>query len=397
MSLARLRLPFAAASSTARLELALPSEREPAEPLALATVATRLEARPVLLVLPVLRLLVTQVQIPARRSAVAARALPWALEEHLLAPANSDHILLGPQTPAGWTALAVAREWLDPWLAELARSGIQVAHWVPEQWLLPWQEGEWSLLVEGETCLLRHAVTLGLRLDLDALEGVLAAQAEPAPGIHLLGRMRETQPVAARLRALGRVVRTGPDRSPWALLVDTPLPAAPGWRLELPASATVSAAGPERARPLWRLGLASLAVVLAFAANQVESLRLESAIAARQAESASLLLQAFPDIRRVVDAETQMRQGLADLQRSSGLLGLLGSVAPVIAAASPPRLEACEYSEAGLMLEVSGDSLLQLDGLTQRLAATPGQDVRLEDVSRSADAVRGRIRLTPRS
>ncbi|RLA44800.1 MAG: type II secretion system protein GspL, partial [Gammaproteobacteria bacterium] len=98
------------------------------------------------------RLLLLSITADERKHIV--KSLPFMLEEQVAA--DIDELQFAYQT-LDKTHLSVAvcsTQKMGEWQALLADYP-GVNRWVPEPLLLPWQEGEWCLVVEGESAVIR--------------------------------------------------------------------------------------------------------------------------------------------------------------------------------------------------------------------------------------------------
>ena len=98
---------------------------------------------------------------------VFAKTLPYTLEDDLVEDIEDLHFSFG-EVENNTVPLALLRfELLDGWLEELSQAGIELKKIVPEQCLLPWQEGSWTLLIDGDRYLLRNGQFAGFALERD--------------------------------------------------------------------------------------------------------------------------------------------------------------------------------------------------------------------------------------
>ena len=90
---------------------------------------------------------------PAEKKHIS-KSLPFTLEEQVAADVDDLHFAYCPLDKDNFAVAIVAREKMAGWqdsLSELPGIG----KWLPEPLLLPWQSGEWCLVVEGDNTIVR--------------------------------------------------------------------------------------------------------------------------------------------------------------------------------------------------------------------------------------------------
>jgi type II secretory pathway component PulL len=113
---------------------------------------------------------------PGRHRSTWMRAIPYALEEHLVDEVEALHFAFGATLDGGRLPVAViAHDTLRGWLAACAAVGITVHAVIPDLLLLPWHEDDWSLLRDGTRLLVRTGRWEGFVTDAEALELLLGA------------------------------------------------------------------------------------------------------------------------------------------------------------------------------------------------------------------------------
>ena len=110
------------------------------------------------------------------------KSLPFTLEEQVAEDIDGLHFAYCGLDKDTLAVAVCARNKMQGWQALLADFP-GISQWRPEPLLLPWQHGEWCLLVEGETVIARLGQCEGFTVEsqmLDAvLQGALAEQPEP--------------------------------------------------------------------------------------------------------------------------------------------------------------------------------------------------------------------------
>lgn len=124
------------------------------------------------LVVPAQKVLLQDVAFSANERRMLRQTLPYDLEEQLVDDVDRQHFALGAIEGTQVPVAIVEKQWLTDWLQRCAQAGLDIKSAVPEQLLLPWREGCWSLWPSDERWLVRVGRYRGF-----ALEPVSAALA----------------------------------------------------------------------------------------------------------------------------------------------------------------------------------------------------------------------------
>jgi type II secretion system protein L len=346
------------------------------------------------LVVPAQRVLVRTLAFDPHERGLLRRTVPYSLEEQLIDDVDDQHFALGPIAGGQVPVAVVARQWLAQWLERCATAGLEVKRALPEQLLLPWREGCWSLRPEPELWLVRidrwrgfalepASAALALQLLLDdaeqlpqqlsiygaqpledllpqlpeLLRGIAAAQPEPAAALPAPG-----QPVIDLLQ--GAFARVLPWRRWWH-----------GWR--------------------WPAGALALAVLVQFVVAGLTHHQLaRQNLALRQQ-----IEQTYRSVEprgALVDAEKQLRRHVAVLQgdRGGGLVPLLQQVGGALTGTAGVKLQNFSYSDrqGEIRLNLQADSFKDVEAV--RLAiADKGLDAQLVGSSADGDKTRAQLRI----
>lgn len=339
--------------------------------------------------------LLTTAAVPSKQRNTLLRAIPYALEDHLIDDVESLHFAIGERLPDGITIpVAVVRHTLIKDVMErCGAEAIAISAAVPEVQLVPYVEGEWTVIVDQDRALVRTGLHAGFSTDRDSLN------------LYLQFALRDLgENPLSRIRVIGQYS-----------LVDVELPEGVEWVQEagdLPTLVMLARDGgnqkwinllqgvySQRARigrliRPWRAAAALVLLVLAvqFAMNLAERYRLQSEHRALLSKIETVYRETFPDARRVVNAKVQMERRLKSLQQGSGagedeFLDLLGRTGPVLKASSGLELTAVDYRNGALTLGLSASSLETLDRLRAQLLSQGGLQVEIQ----SASSVEGRV------
>ena len=312
--------------------------------------------------------------LPSRKRSTWARAVPFALEDYLVEDIETLHFALGGVVDNGYLPVAVVdRTLLSAWLETCDQAGLTPAVVMPDPLLLPWQNDEWSVLLEARRALVRTGRWEGFATERDNL-ALLLAQA--------LAEAGETKP--RRLRVWGasatELAETGVELSP----EDTPIePLAlfasgyqPATVLNLLQGGYSRQAHWGRWLRPWRAAaaLAGMTLLVQIAGQVYDHWRLQREVTALRTEIERTFKDALPEATRIVNPKVQMETRLRELAPSggSGFLELLYQGAQPLAHFPNVTLRGLGYRDGQLDLALEGGDPAVLDRLRQQFERQPG-------------------------
>lgn len=294
------------------------------------------------------------------------QALPNVVEEYLLQDPARCLIVPGPVLPDGQRVIGVIDNgWVDSVLAAFRQRGISVEALWPAQLMLPWREGEWSMMATADQLTVRTGEWSGA--------GWSAGESEEAHRETALGLLAGTLlgPPPARMQvwlaepAWQGTLRmaAGPGDTE---LVFAPVPLVRSAALDL-LSARTGGLRSRLARVDWRLWrgvgvlLAALLAALLLGLN-LQWLQLRSEADDLQAAIRARFKDAFPNAV-MVDPVLQMQRSVSELRLKSGRPGpedfvpLMARFAQAIGPQRQGTVEALEYREGALKIRFSAESV----------------------------------------
>lgn len=155
-------------------------------------------------------------EIPAKQSRYIRQALPFAVEEQLAQDIDSVHLALGEQTGRGFRVAAIDRQRMAIW-QELfeAWQGVRLDAMYPDAALLPVNESQWVLCIDGGDTLVAGAGGEWFRMNTANLGIFTQTLAQPAEdevsariGVTIYGNaadMETNQPFIQQLEGEGRL------------------------------------------------------------------------------------------------------------------------------------------------------------------------------------------------
>ena len=340
----------------------------------LADLSSQSDGARQILVAPSEAVTLHRLALPSRKRSTWARAVPFALEDYLVEDIETLHFALGGAVDGGYLPVAVVdRILLSAWLETCDQAGLTPAAVVPDSLLLPWQNDEWSVLLEARRALVRTGRWEGFATERDNL-ALLLAQA--------LAEAGETKP--RRLRVWGapatELAETEVELSP----EDTPIePLAlfasgyqPATVLNLLQGGYSRQAHWGRWLRPWRAAaaLAGMTLLVQIAGQVYDHWRLQREVTALRTEIEQTFKDALPEVTRIVNPKVQMETRLRELAPSggSGFLELLYQGAQPLAHFPNVTLRGLGYRDGQLDLALEGGDPAVLDRLRQQFERQPG-------------------------
>ncbi|MEZ5577795.1 MAG: type II secretion system protein GspL [Candidatus Competibacteraceae bacterium] len=340
----------------------------------LADLSSQSDGARQILVAPSEAVTLHRLALPSRKRSTWARAVPFALEDYLVEDIETLHFALGGAVDGGYLPVAVVdRILLSAWLETCDQAGLTPAAVVPDSLLLPWQNDEWSVLLEARRALVRTGRWEGFATERDNL-ALLLAQA--------LAEAGETKPRCLRVwgAPATELAETGVELSP----EDTPIePLAlfasgyqPATVLNLLQGGYSRQAHWGRWLRPWRAAaaLVGMTLLVQIAGQVYDHWRLQREVTALRTEIERTFKDALPEATRIVNPKVQMETRLRELAPSggSGFLELLYQGAQPLAHFPNVTLRGLGYRDGQLDLALEGGDPAVLDRLRQQFERQPG-------------------------
>lgn len=366
--------------------------REPASTPGAPPASALAAAAEVVVAVPSEDVLLTEVGLSARNRAQLLQALPYAVEDQLLAPVEDLHFAAADAQDGRVGVAVVAKERLRGWLAQLEQAGIRPDRLLPESLALPLAAERATALIDDGRATVRLKPWSAFACALDELPGWLAQlRAELAPlEVHDF-RARPALALAPPVAAYHER-----RRDPLAFLAAADAGAVN--LLDGEFAPRHRRAGGAR---VWRIAAvaAAAALLLAVANLGLEVLQLSRTDARLQTQAADALRRAFPDLDPAQLArsgpEALMRGRIERLRGGAdpgGLLALLGRLAPVLGSSTGIQTRGMEYRNGGFELALRAPDVAAVDGVRERLAAA-GLPAEVTAANPGPEGIDGRIRL----
>ena len=346
------------------------------------------------LVVPAQRVLLQDVAFAASERRLLRQTLPYDLEEQLIDDVDHQHFALGAIDGSQVPVAIVEKRWFEEWLARCEQAGLDIKRALPEQLLLPWQPGSWSLWPTEGRWLVRIGRYRGFALE--PASAALALQLMLDGAADLPERLLvHGEPSAELLEQLPELLRG---------MVETAEP--PQWSPPVEGAPVIDLLQGDLARVLpwrrwwdqWRRPAIALAVVLAvqFIVMGVEHRKLNKQNIALRQQMEAVYRSVEP--RGVInDPELQLKRKVEALRGRQGgaAMPLLLRVGTALKATPDISVQNLTYSErqGEMRLSITAGSFKDIEAV--RLAVEKaGLDAQLVGSNADGDKTRAQLRVT---
>jgi len=321
------------------------------------------------------------------------QALPFLLEEQLAEDVEALHFSTCPLDKTTFGVALCRHAAMAAWqdlLADLP----DLPQWLPEPLLLPWQPGEWCLVLAADAVIVRSGECEGYTVEPELLPLLLAAAAEDAPPRTLIAYGSDQQ------RDLALIPQTLQDRVQWRQgnLCSALMLARDEQPLNLRQGSYAARLPLARWWQQWRIaaGVLGLAVTLQLAATWADYRALSKENLSLRAAVESSYRQAMPQ-GALVDAELQLRRQLDGLRGGGGgggFVRLLEQAGAIMTQRPGTSIVSINYSQRGgeMRLNIVARDFAAVEQLRAGLADA-GLAAVMESSSAQGDSVRARIRV----
>lgn len=360
---------------------------------------------PLLVYVPSSDILLTRVTLPAGRRAQLLTALPFVLEDHVLDDIATLHCALGTRNEAHQYSVAVMKKaQLQNYLDWLATAGLMPRRLQADLFLLPQHKNAWSLLCQDDLALLRHGGSAGFACPMESMQVLLPGllnensdtppayidswQCHPKQQQQLAGltgdiewRSHELPPAADT--GLNLLRQYGPPDGQAVNLLQGAY--APGSRIK------------QYLKP-WITAAALLLVWLAFGlvSDISEYFSLKNQNAQLQQQITAIFKQTFPEVKRIVNPQSQMKSRLRTLRGGSATSGtpfseMLSRVSPITSKVDKLIIHHLKYNPGKLELTLELPSMQSIEALKEQIARDTPYEVEIKSANAGEKNVQGRL------
>ncbi|MDV6315775.1 type II secretion system protein GspL [Idiomarina sp. HP20-50] len=321
----------------------------------------------VIVALPGQDVLLTRVTLPAGTKRHLQRIIPYALEEELASDIEQLHFAWPDAKGDKLPVAVVAKERMDAWLKALSDAGIESAYWIPDCFLLPYQEDVWQAIELGDSVIVRTGAWQGFTVDKEQFAelapALVAEQDNPTEIVHY-GALNWPQSPAPLVAADIEV--------PFTIAAQN---VGGATELNLRQGAYRSQRAKRSVDLPWRAfaAAASVLFILAVLLNGVRYWQLESQREVLNAQAEALYRDAFPGQTRIVNLKVQLQQQLDQLGLGSSdeasVLSVLQQLAPAFKSQPELQLELLRFQNNELRLQATANSFSQFEAFQQAVKA----------------------------
>ncbi|MEH6580470.1 MAG: type II secretion system protein GspL [Halioglobus sp.] len=337
-----------------------------------------------------------KVEFDAAEKKHIAKALPFALEEQLISDIDELHFAIGMETKTRLCAAVCSQRAMESWQTQL-QDFPTATQWIPEPLMLPWQPGEWTLVLEKDYAIVRTGNCEGFSIESALLSGMLQSvlqdSEEPPTAVIVYGQDQAEDEgllpesvrdlIQWRRGDFGAALMLHQDEN----VMINMLQGAYGQRLPL-----------RRWWQQWRtvaallLGAFCLQLVASYASYQ--SLARENVDL--RADIQQSYRRAFPK-GALVDPEKQVRRQLEALQgssHSSAFSRLMSDVGEIVASKPGTQIASLNYNEKGgeMRMNIVASDFETVEAIRVAMMGR-GLDAVMENSNAQGDKVRARLRV----
>lgn len=356
----------------------------------------------VILLVPGEQVVLRSVDIPAKRSSKLLKAVPYALEEDLATDIDDLHFAIGQQENNITPVASVEQRLIEGWTGLCKAHDIQLRAIIPDTLSLPLEANSWSVLIEPNQAIVRTGIYSGFNCHPAMLDALLAAKVSEdsvstVDKINLWLCNNEAE-LKIQLEGLEVIPHTCSEGALSTL--------AQGWKNKQYIDLQQGEFGQthdigNKLRPWkWAAILFGLWAMTGFAKMAFEKHHLTVEKAELAGEIETTYRQVFPAAKKIPGQDI-MRKRVKSMLRDNGhdsttamnLLALLDSSGQTIKNNKDTKLTSVNFKDNLLELNVSANSLSQLDELKTEIAKATGLKTELKSASSSNNKTSAQIRV----
>jgi general secretion pathway protein L len=349
------------------------------------------------LVVPAQKVLLHSVAFAAHERRLLRQTVPYSLEEELIDDVGEQHFALGAVEGEAVPVAVVQRQWLSEWLARCSAAGLDIKRALPEQLLLPWRPGCWTLLAQAEQWLVRLGPYRGFALEPASAALALQLLLDDAAELPERLLVSTAEPLEQLLPQLPELLRGIVEPLENA---DPVLPAVGEPALDLLQGAFARTLPWRRWWREWRRPAIALGIALAvqWGVMLVQHFQLQKRNVALRQQIEQIYRGVEP--RGVVtEPERQLRRKVEALrgQRGGAVMPLLQQVGSAVTGVAGVKIQNMTYNErqGEIRLSLNAAAFKDVEALRGTIAAK-GLNAQLVGSSADGDKTRAQLRITER-
>lgn len=352
-------------------------------------------AAEIVVLVPAEDVLLIETRVNARSAAQRQQAVPYAVEDQLLAAVEDQHFAIHTESDDKVGVAVVSRARMRAWRDRLAVAGIRADAILPESLALPLSPGSATALIDAGQVLTRldrwSSFSCSTRDFPGWLAQVRAAGIETAVDAHDFS--------GEAIHGFENVFAShqGGLRDPLAFLARN-LGKPP---INLLSGEFASGHRQARGTRWWRRAAwaAAALLVLAFVHRGLVVHQLAQDVTRVDTAMSDSLFKTFPDLgaaERSRAPQSVMQDRLERLRggsESSGFLRVLGQIAPLLGRTTRTQMRGLEFRNGILEVGLRAPDVATLDSMREQFSAIPGLSAEVTASIPADTGVDGRIRI----
>ena len=343
---------------------------------------------------PGIDVLLTEAELPKLSQARLRKAVPFALEEQLADDVSNLHFALGNAEEGKLLPVAVVSRlkmeaWLDQINLLLKNPKCTISAMVPDTLALAFKPTAWTVLVKGQSALVRSGEFNGFGCDIENLPVLMASHLNSVDVKPKTIDCYGDNQLELDIKVTHKPLPTHTLNILVSQIKNTPL--------NLLQDEFQVRHQPEQTQQLFRYaGALALACILVITMADIFKISyLSSQEAQLEKQIAVVYKQIFPQSTSVVSPKKRIQRLLGTMHTSQSrtdFLSLVSEVSPIIQKNSKLTVREAIFSNNELQLRVEASDFSVLDQFTQQVKAL-GFTVTQSSASKSGDMIQSRIMI----
>lgn len=279
---------------------------------ALDTLSERAGSRPIIALVPGSDFLLRTVTLPKRGGRKALAALPFMLEDEISGDVDLQFFATGSKKGEEQQVAVVEKRKITQWLMQIQRAGLTCTKLLPDIFAVPALENGWSAMAMGDQLIIRQDQWQGIQGEESWLKPLIASYAKGQPEPLQLAWYSHND-----WQALPNVeLKDEANHLPMEVLARE--------AMSCPFNLLQGEFKPKKQTSnvwkKWRVAaiLAGVALLTGLADKVITANQLAAQNQALKAQIIDEFKRAFPEVKRVRNARSQMKQALAQLEQNNG-------------------------------------------------------------------------------
>ncbi len=358
----------------------------------------------VALIIPSTLLTFTQVQLPVTDRERMLRALPYAMEDRIIDDIDNMHFSINAWKNNQANISTISHQHMDLLIERFNKAGINPDYIIPDLFLMPFNDGVWTVLISNKYALVRTGQFSGFSTDnYNLQQGLILnlSQASSLPTSINIIHNNDVDDFSSN-----KLLPDFPDisisnttyKNEYVTLFQD------NYSDNLPFNLLQGIYSKhEQIANIWRSWrpvavFSGIMFILYALSLSINIYKLNDRITAVDNQINKIFKNTLPDVRKIINPKAQLQQRLAELNKDSGntktgFLPLLAKSASSITNTKNIKLNNITYKDGQIDMELVIDDFQSLDALKSKIES---HGVVTEILSASADdkTVFGRIRLS---